>query len=52
MVEVHVGGPEDWFAQAYGDTLELTGKLQAVSGGVPAGVLARMTATHVNIVAR
>lgn len=52
MLQAHVSGPEDWFAPAYGDTLELTGQLAPITGSAPADVLARMTPTRVTITAR
>jgi competence protein ComEC len=51
-VEAFVAGPDDWFAPAYGDTLQLTGKLQPVTKGAPAGVLARLSSARAQIEAR
>jgi competence protein ComEC len=51
-LEAHVGGPDDWLAPAYGDALQLTGKLVPLTGSAPAGVLARMSVTSVTIAAR
>jgi competence protein ComEC len=52
-VETAVSGPDDWFAPAYGDTVELNGKL-ALPGAsyVPPGVLARMTGTQATVLSR
>jgi competence protein ComEC len=52
MLQVHANGPDDWFAPAYGDALQVTGKVVPVTGSAPADVLARMTASSVRIVAR
>ncbi len=51
-VEVHISGPDDWFAPAYGDTLQLTGKLQPATRGAPAGVVARLASARAQITAR
>lgn len=51
-IEVSVNGPDDWFTPDYGDTLELTGKLEGFTHGAPAGVLARLTSAQVHILAR
>ncbi len=52
-IEATVYGPNDWFSPAYGDTVELTGKLKPVSGGgAPIGVNARMSSARVSITAR
>ena len=51
-VEVSVDGPDDWFTPTYGDTLELTGALEPVDRGAPAGVLAQLAFPQVRILAR
>jgi competence protein ComEC len=51
-VEVHLTGPDDWFAPGYGDTLQLAGKLAPAAHGAPVGVLARLSAARAQIKAR
>ena len=51
-IEVHLAGPDDWFAPGYGDTLQLTGKLAPVMRGAPVGVLARLVGAYAQIEAR
>ncbi len=51
-IEVHLAGPDDWFAPGYGDTLQLTGKLAPVTRGAPVGVLARLVGAYAQIEAR
>ncbi|MEO7000159.1 MAG: ComEC/Rec2 family competence protein [Ktedonobacterales bacterium] len=51
-VEATVYGPDDWFAPAYGDTVQLTGKLQPISGYAPPGVVARMPSARASILSR
>jgi competence protein ComEC len=51
-IEVHLVGPDDWFAPGYGDTLQLTGKLAPISPGAPVGVLARLVSARAQIEAR
>lgn len=51
-VEAAWTGPDDWFAPAYGNTLELTGAIARASGSTPPGVVARLTKSHGVIVAR
>jgi competence protein ComEC len=53
QVEATVYGPDDWFAPAYGDTVELTGKLDPATGGyTPPGILAVMPSAKASIQAR
>jgi hypothetical protein len=47
-----VYGPDDWFAPAYGDTVTLTGKLEAPNGCVPKGVLGQMPSARASILSR
>ncbi len=51
-VEAFLDGPDDWFAPVYGDTLVLTGKLQAFQHGAPAGVSAQLAGARARVVAR
>jgi competence protein ComEC len=51
-IEVHLAGPDDWFAPGYGDTLRLTGKLAPSGTGAPVGVLARLSGAYAQIIAR
>lgn len=52
-VEAAVSGPDDWFAPAYGDTVELTGKLALPGAGyVAPGVLAKVTSARATVLSR
>ncbi len=52
-VQATVYGPDDWFAPAYGDTLQLSGKLDAANSNYyPPGVLAAMPDAKASILAR
>ena len=52
-VETAVSGPDDWFAPAYGDTVELTGTLALPgSGYVPPGVLAQVKGARATVLNR
>jgi hypothetical protein len=51
-VEAAWYGPDDWFAPAYGDTLELTGIIAPASASAPVGVVAQLTKAHGVIDAR
>jgi competence protein ComEC len=51
-VEVAWYGPDDWFAPAYGDTLELTGTLAPPGPGAASGVVAWLNKAHGSIDAR
>lgn len=52
-VETAVSGPDDWFAPAYGDTVELTGSLALPGTGyVPPGVLARVKSARATVLSR
>lgn len=53
QVQATVYGPDDWFAPAYGDTLQISGKLDAATGGyTPPGMLAVMPSAKASILAR
>ncbi|HEV2239154.1 MAG TPA: DUF4131 domain-containing protein, partial [Ktedonobacterales bacterium] len=51
-VEAVIATPDDWFAPVYGDTVVLSGKLRAVGGGAPPGVVADLAAARARVVAR
>ncbi len=52
-VEAVIGGPDDWFAPAYGDTVALAGTFNPAAGGyVPPGVLARLSLARATVLAR
>ncbi|HLZ21206.1 MAG TPA: ComEC/Rec2 family competence protein [Ktedonobacterales bacterium] len=49
-VEAKVYGPDDWFSPAYGDRVELTGKLEPPGAGyVSPGVVARIVGARVTV---
>lgn len=51
-VQAIVHGPDDWFTPAYGDTVDVTGKLDPGGSFTSAGVVARMPSARARIVAR